>query len=75
MKEFQGTDLVCLVCYVTLPLDYHFFYGAYHQNLDSFKMLKFDQIVYSYCFIYAGNKEIGLEILDDLCLLNALVYD
>lgn len=67
-------DVLCLVCYVTLPMTYHILYAAWLPYSRQIAARKFDKLVFSYLFVPAASKDEAAALLGDLCRCNPALH-
>ena len=66
LRDFYGTEMVCLTAYVSLPMKYHLLTISYHRATTAFvqSLADLDHIIYSCFFIPADRAGSGAIIKD-----------
>lgn len=67
IKQIEYENFVLLICYVTLPKNYHYFYCKFHNSSNQIATLHINRIIYSYILIPAQQAE-AQKIIDDIVL-------
>ena len=65
----ERKDVLCLICYVTLPKVYHILSSHFFLNSAEVHGIKVKHIIYSYIFIPAENEQNADFIHSDIKLL------